>query len=125
MGDENDNKKSNFEREFSEKTKDFGDKAETYFEEAAEKIKSSDAFGKISGVFEKFKDKMESKSEEFQSGEMGAKFDEFKTNAGDHAGELVKKVREAGLKIGDQVEDAIDALKGKKDRTKNENGSGI
>ena len=98
MGDGNDNKKSNSEREFSEMSKDFADNAETYFEDAAEKVKSSDVFGKISGAFEKLKDKMESTSEEFQSGEMGAKFDEFKTNAEDHAGELVKKVREAGLK---------------------------
>jgi len=70
-------------------------------------------------------DFMENKSEEFHKGEMGAKFETFKEKTEDQAGELLRKVKEAGLKIGDQIDESIESFKGKKDRTRNENGGGI
>lgn len=107
------------------KGKDLADKAEDYFEEKFKKFKSSNAFGKISDAFGKVEDMMESKSQEFQRGEMGAKFEAFKDKAGDQANELLKKAKEAGRKFGDQVDDSIDAMKGKKGPAGNQNGGGI
>ena len=68
---------------------------------------------------------MEKKSHEFNSGEMGAKFEDFKDKAEVQANDLLKKAKEAGRKIGDQVDDTIDAMKGKKGPAGNQNGGGI
>jgi len=108
-----------------DKGKDLADKAEDYFEEKFKKFKSSNAFGKISDAFGKVEDMMEKKSQEFHSGEMGAKFEDFKDKAEVQANDLLKKAKEAGRKIGDQVDDTIDAMKGKKGPAGNQNGGGI
>ena len=68
---------------------------------------------------------METKSQEFHSGEMGAKFENLKDKTEDQVSEIIKKVRVAGLKIGDAVDEQIEALKGKKDKPGNQNGGGI
>lgn len=132
MSEENKNKENKTESEFSDKAndlmgkgKDFVDKAEDCLEETVEKVKHSDAFGKIAGLFDKVEDFMENKSEEFHKGEMGAKFETFKEKTEDQAGELLRKVKEAGRKIGDQVDETIDSFKGKKGSASNQNGGGI
>lgn len=79
----------------------------------ADELKDSDVFGKISGFFGKVEEFMEDKSEEFQSGEMGAKFEVFKDKAAGQASELLKKAKEAGRKFGDKVDESIDSIKGK------------
>ena len=56
---------------------------------------------------------------------MSAKFDAFREKTEDQANELLKKVKDAGLKIGDQVDESLDLLKGKKEETKNQDGEGI
>ena len=89
------------------------------------KVKSSGTFEKISGFFDKIEDFMEEKADEFQKGEMGEKIETFTEKTGNQASELLKKVKEAGLRIGDQVDETIDAIKMKKDRTKNQDGAGI
>ena len=111
--------------ELLEKGKDFADKAEDFFAEKVKKFKNSDAFGRISGALGKVEEIMENKSQEFHSGEMGAKFEAFKDKAEDQAGELLKKAKEAGRKIGDQIDDSLDAFKGKKGQAGNQNGGGI
>jgi len=107
------------------KGKDFADKAEDFFTENVNKFKRSDVFGKISGAFEKARDTIEGKAEEFQRGEMGAKFEDFKEKTEDQVNEFAKKAKEAGLRIGDQVDEAIDSLKGRKNQSNNQNGGGI
>lgn len=107
------------------KSKEFADKAEDFLADKARELKDSDVFEKIIGLFGKVEDFMEDKSREFQSGEMGAKFDAFKGKAENQAGELIKKAKEAGRKIGDQIDDTIDAFKGKKGPADNQNGGGI
>ena len=119
------NKASDKADELIEKGKDFADKAEDFFSEKVNELKNSDVFGKVSGFFGAVEEFMEDKSEKFQSGEMGAKFESFKDKAGDHANELLKKAKEAGQKIGDQVDDTIDSFKGKKGQAGNQNGGGI
>jgi len=108
-----------------DKGKDLAEKAEDFFAEKVKKFKSSNAFSKISDAFGKVEQIMEDKSREFQSGELGAKFDAFKDNAENQAGELIKKAKEAGRKIGDQVDESLDAMKGKKGPSGNQNGGGI
>jgi len=108
-----------------EKGKEMADQAEDFLVEKASQVKNSDAFGKISGLFDKVENFMESKSEEFHSGEMGAKFETFKDKAEDQANELLKKAKEAGRKFGDQVDDTLDSIKGKKGAANNQNGGGI
>ena len=132
MSDENKNNGSNpgnassdKANELIEKGKEFADKAEDFFEEKIKEIKNSSAFGKISDAFGKVEDFMEDKSQEFHSVEMGAKFEAFKEKAEVQASDLLKKAKEAGQKIGDQVDDSIDSIKGKKDRGNNQNGGGI
>jgi hypothetical protein len=111
--------------ELIEKGKIWADKAEDFFSEKLNKFKKSDAFGKISDAFGQVEEVMETKSQEFHSGEIGAKFEAFKEKAGDPANELLKKAKETGLKIGDAIDEQIDALKGKKDQRGNQNGGGI
>jgi len=132
MSDEGKNKEPGSGNRISDKTdrllekgKEMADQAEDYLVDKASQVKKSDAFGKISGLFDKVENFMESKSDEFHSGEMGAKFEAFKDKAEDQAGDLLKKAKEAGRKLGDQIDDSIDAIKGKKDRTNNQNGGGI
>ena len=105
--------------------KTFADKAEELLQEAVIKVKASETFGSVLNFIKKAEDFIEEKAEEFQSGEMGAKIEGLKDQTEAHADEIIRKVKEAGQKIGDRVEDTIDALKGKKDQPKNENGSGI
>ncbi|MCX6239286.1 MAG: hypothetical protein NTY07_17295 [Bacteroidia bacterium] len=132
MNDEGKNNGSKPGKEFSDKAdeffdkgKDFADKAEDFFTEQVKKFKDSNAFGKISDALGKVEEIMENKSREFNSGEMGAKFDTFREKTEEQASELLKRAKEAGRKIGDQVDDTLDALKGKKDRTNNQDGGGI
>jgi hypothetical protein len=68
---------------------------------------------------------MEQKSQEFQTGELAGKFEKFKDKTGSQANELIDKLKEAGRKIGDQVEDSFTARKGKKDQSNNQDGGGI
>ena len=132
MSDESKNNGSKPGNETSDKAddminkgKDLADKAEDYFEGKFKKFKKSNAFGKISDDLGKVEDMMEKKSHEFNSGEMGAKFEDFKDKAEVQANDLLKKAKEAGRKIGDQVDDTIDAMKGKKGPAGNQNGGGI
>jgi hypothetical protein len=132
MSDESNNHESKPGQDISDKAdeligkgKDFADKAEDFFTENVNKLKSSDLFGKISGAFEKARDTIEDKAEEFQRGEMGAKFETFKGKTEDQVNEFARKAKEAGLRIGDQVDEAIDSLKGKKNQSNNQNGGGI
>ena len=131
MGNENEqkgksgNEMSDKANELIEKGKELADKAEGFFTENVNRFKSSDAFGKISEAFEKAKDIMEDKAEEFHSGEMGAKFEAFKENTEDQASVILNKLKDAGRKIGDQVDETLDVIKGKKDQPNNQGGSGI
>jgi hypothetical protein len=132
MNDENKNKESKPGNEFSdkadelfEKGKDFADKAEDFFAGKFKEFQKSDAFGKLSDAFGKVEEVMEQKSQEFQSGEMGAKFEAFRDKAEVHVNGLFDKIKEAGRKVGDQVDESLDAIKGKKDRNNNQNGGGI
>jgi len=111
--------------ELIDKGKDLADKAEDFFSEKVNELKNSDVFGKVSGFFGAVEEFMEDKSEKFQSGEMGAKFEAFKDKASDQANDLLKKAKEAGQKIGDQVDETIDSFKGKKGSAGNQNGGGI
>lgn len=111
--------------ELIEKGKNLADNAEDFFTENVNRFKRSDAFGKISDAFGKARDIIEDKADEFQRGEIGEKFEAFKDKTEVQVTELAKKAKEAGLKIGDQVDEVIDSLKGKKDTTKNQDGSGI
>jgi len=111
--------------ELIERGKDLADKAEDFFSRKAHELKNSDVFGKVSGFLGTVEEFMEDKSEKFQSGEMGSKFEAFKDKAGDQANDLLKKAKEAGQKVGDQVDDTIDAFKGKKGTGSNQNGGGI
>lgn len=105
--------------------KDLADKAEDFFTEKVGKFKKSETFGKITDLFGKVEQFMDEKSDEFHSGEMGAKFETFKDKAGDQADEIVKKAKDAGRKIGDQVDETLNALKGKKNLSNNQDGGGI
>ena len=132
MNDENKNKESKPGNEFSdkadeffEKSKEFADKAEDFITDKFRQFKKSDAFGKLSDALGKVEEVMEQKSQEFHSGEMGAKFEAFRDKAEVHANDLFDKIKEAGRKIGDQVDDTLDAIKGRKDQTNNQGGGGI
>ncbi len=114
----NESKKGNQGREFA-------DKAEDFLTDKAKKVKRSEAFGKISGLLNQVEDFMEEQSEKFQSGETGAKLEALKGKAEEQAEEFWKKARDAGRKFGDQVDESIDKIKGKKDRTNYQNGGGI
>jgi ribosome-associated translation inhibitor RaiA len=132
MNDENKNKEGKPGNEFSDKAdelfgkgKDIADKAEDFITDKFKRFKKSDAFGKLSDALGKVEEVMEQKSQEFQSGEMGAKFEAFRDKAEVHANDLFDKIKEASRKIGDQVDDSLDAIKGKKERNNNQNGGGI
>jgi hypothetical protein len=134
MNDENKNKNegakpensiSDKANELIEKGKDLAGKAEEFFTEKVREFQESDAYGKLSDALNKGKEVMEQKSQEFQSGEMSAKFEKFKDKTGSQANELIDKLKEAGRKIGDQVEDSFTARKGKKDQSTNQDGEGI
>jgi len=132
MNDDNKNKESkpgngfsDKADEFFEKSKDFADKAEDFISEKVKEFKKSDAFGKLTEALGKVEEIMEQKSQEFHSGEMGAKFEAFRDKAEVHANDLVDRIIEAGRKFGDQVDDSFDAKKGKRDRGNNQNGDGI
>ena len=107
------------------KGKDLADKAEDFIQETVIRVKGSETFGSVLSFIKKAEGFIEEKAEEFQSGEMGAKIESLKDQTEAQADEIIRKVKEASQKIGDRVEDTIDALKGKKDQPKNENGSGI
>ena len=107
------------------KEKTFADKAEDLLQDAVIKVKGSETFSTVLSFIKKAEGFIEEKAEEFQSGELGAKIEGLKDQTEAQADEIIRKVKEAGQKIGDRVEDTIDAFKGKKEQPKNENGSGI
>ncbi len=102
--------------ELINKGKKLADKAEDFINETANQVRESDAFVKASGFFGKVSDFLDQKSEEFNSGEMGAKFETLKEQTEGQVTDIIKKVRVAGLKIGDAVDEQIENLKGKKDK---------
>lgn len=111
--------------ELINKGKKLADKAEDFINETANQVKESDAFVQASGFFGKVSDFLEQKSEELHSGEMGAKFETFKGKTEDQVTDIIKKVKVAGIKIGDVVDEQIEALKGNKEKPGNQNGGGI
>jgi hypothetical protein len=132
MNNDNKNKEGKTGNEFSDKAdqlfgmgKDFADKAEDFIADKVNRFKKSDAFGKLSDALGKVEEVMEQTSQEFQNGEMGAKFEAFRDKAESHTNDLVDKMKEAGRKIGDQIDDSLDAIKRKRDRTNNQGGGGI
>jgi len=114
----NENKKHKQGREFA-------DKAEDFLKDKTKKVKRSEAFGKISGLLNHVEDFMEDQSGKFQRGETGAKLEALKGRAEEQAGEFWRKARDASRKFGDQVDESIDKIKGKNDRTNYQNGGGI
>ena len=107
------NEEKNETDKLIEATKKFADKAEDYVSETAKKVKNSEAFGKLTDLFNKGKEYVEEKAEEFKSGEMGEKFDAFKDKAEAKAEVLIQKAKVAGKEMADQVDDAIDSIKEK------------
>ena len=111
--------------ELINKGKKLADKAEDFIHETANQVKESDAFVKASGFFGKVSDFLDQKSNEFHSGEMGTKFENLKDQAEGQVAEIINKVKVAGIKIGDTVDEQIEALKGKKEKPENRDGGGI
>lgn len=132
MNDENKNEgskpgnsTSNQADELKEKVKDLAGQAEDFVVKNVKKFQESGAFGKLSDAFVKVEEVMEKKSQEFHSGEMSAKFEKFRDKTESQANEFFDKLKEAGRKIGDQVDSSLDARKGKKDQSTNQDGGGI
>ena len=132
MNDENKNEEAKPENSISdkaneliEKGKELAGKAEDFITEKVREFQESDAFEKLSDAFSKVEEAMEQKSQEFQTGEMAEKFEKFKDKTGSQANELIDKLKEAGRKISDQVEDSFTARKSKKDQPTNQDGEGI
>jgi hypothetical protein len=96
-----------------EATKKFADKAEDYVSETAKKVKNSETFGKLTEMFNKGKEFVEEKAEEFRSGEMGEKFEAFKEKAASKAEVLIQKAKVAGKEMAHEVDDALDSIKEK------------
>ncbi|HEX7584369.1 MAG TPA: hypothetical protein VF373_06740 [Prolixibacteraceae bacterium] len=124
-GSKSGNSISNQAEELKEKVKDLAGQAEDFVAENVKKFQESDAFGKLSDAFGKVEEVMEQKSQEFHSGEMSAKFEKFRDKTECQANEFFDKLKEAGRKIGDQVDSSLNARKGKKDQPTNQDGGGI
>ena len=107
------NEEKNETDKLIEATKKFADKAENYVSETAKKVKKSETFGKLTEMFNKGKEYVEEKAEEFKSGEMGEKFDAFKEKAASKAEVLIQKAKVAGKEMAHEVDDAIDSIKEK------------
>lgn len=105
--------------ELIDKTKAFADKAEELVGENVEKIKKSGTFEKAAGLVDKVGDYVEDKVDEFQRGEAGTRFEKFKEKAEDQAEDLYEKGKSVVNLIVDDVEEAIDKLKGKANRKDN------
>ena len=111
--------------ELINKGKKLADKAEDFINDTANQVKGSDTFVKASSFFGKVSDFLDQKSDEFHSGEMGAKFENIKDQTEGQVSEIIKKVKVAGIKIGDAVDEQLEALKGKKETPGNRDGGGI
>ena len=103
-----------------EATKKFADKAEDYVTETAKKFKKSETYGKLTEIFNKGKEYVDQKAEEFRSGEMGEKFEAFREKAEAKAEVLIQKAKVAGKEIAGEVDEAIDSIKEKIDKKKDE-----
>jgi hypothetical protein len=103
-----------------EATKKLADKAENYVVETAAKVKKSQAFGKLTEMVSKVEDFVEGKADEFSKSEMADKLESLKEKAGSKADELLQKAKVAGKEIVREVDEAIDSIKEKTDRKKNE-----
>ena len=114
------NEEKNETDKLIEATKKFADKAENYVSETAKKVRESEAFGKLTEMFNKGKEFVEEKAEEFRTGEMGEKFDAFKDKAESKAEVIIQKAKVAGKEIVHEVDEAIDSIKEKIDQKKNE-----
>jgi hypothetical protein len=108
-----------------EKGKILADQAEDFVAENMAKIKSSQSYGKASRLFGKVSSFLDQQSDEFHSGEMGAKLNGLKDKAEVQADELLQKTKEGAIKLGHLVDQQIEALKGKKDNPQNQDGEGI
>jgi F0F1-type ATP synthase membrane subunit b/b' len=111
--------------ELKDKVKDLAGQVEELVVEKTKKLKESDAYAKLSDAFTKVEEIMEQKSREFQSGEMRAKFDKFTDKAETQANEVFDQLKDAGRKIGDQIENSFNSRKRKKDQSTNQDGGGI
>lgn len=107
------NEEKNETDKLIEATKKFADKAEDYVSETAKKFKKSETFGKLTEMFNKGKEYVEEKAEEFRTGEMAEKFEAFKEKAESKAEVLIQKAKVAGKEMAHEVDDAIDSIKEK------------
>ena len=103
-------------KELIEKGKDLADKAEAKLEETINKAKASEEFEKVSELVDKGKAFMENQSDEYNYEKLGAKVESFKAEAEKQADGIIDKIKDAGLKFCDKVDESIDKIKGKKNQ---------
>ena len=100
--------------DFFDKTSKLADQAEERIREAFDKAKKSDAYAKISDAMEQAGEAVEKKIEELKQKDIPGKAEKFRDQAEARSESVIEKVKAFGARVGDEVDDMIDSLKGKK-----------
>ena len=100
--------------DFFEKTSKMADHAEERIKEALEKAKKSEAYAKITGAMEQAGEAVEKKLEELKQLDIPGKAGKLRDQTEEHGESVVEKVKAFGVRVGEEVDEVIDSLKGKK-----------
>jgi hypothetical protein len=100
--------------DFFDKTRKMADKAEEKLKEAFEKAKKSETIEKISGMVDKAEDFVEKKIDKLKESDTPGKIETFRDEAEERTEEMIDKAKSYTSRLSGEVEDVIDALKGKR-----------
>ncbi|MCE1198556.1 MAG: hypothetical protein LWW85_06270 [Marinilabiliales bacterium] len=106
--------------DFLDKTKEMAEKAEALLNEKAEKVKNSETYARFSEAVEEVGEYVEKKVDEWKEGEYPDKIEALRNKVEAKAEEIIDHAKAYGSLIAGDVEEVIDAAKGKRtpDETK-------
>ena len=100
--------------DFFDKTSKMADQAEERIKEAFEKARKSETYAKITGAMEQAGEAVEKKLEELKQKDIPGKAGKFRDQAEAHGESVVEKVKAFGARVGEEVDEVIESLKGNK-----------
>jgi hypothetical protein len=100
--------------DFFETAKKLADKAESFANETASKVRQSEAFSKLADALRQASDYMDEKSEEFNKSEFADKLEILKEKVIRSTDKYISRAKEASKDMAHDIEEAFESIKEKR-----------